>query len=99
MHNGFQFGEGIRVREHDLAEHSAVNALIWPQDKLPEGLHDRFIGRCAGLHGLVRQAVSINRVRAQVLHHLAHHRLAYCDIAREADYVFIGPTTHGATSR
>jgi hypothetical protein len=34
-----------------------------------------------------------------MLQHLAHHAFANCNIPREADYVFIRPTTHGSTSK
>ncbi len=67
MHDGFQFGQRFRVGKDNLPQQGAVNALIRPEDKLAEGIDNGFVGWRAGLHRLMSQSISINRVCTQML--------------------------------
>jgi catechol 2,3-dioxygenase-like lactoylglutathione lyase family enzyme len=49
-------------------------------------------------HSLVRQLIGINRICARMLQHFPNNTFTSCNIPREADNIFVGPTTHGCTS-
>ena len=64
MRNFFQLLERRRIREDNAAEQGTVDAAIFADDELPEGVHNGFIGRGIGHHDLVCKTVGINRIRA-----------------------------------
>jgi len=95
---GFEPGQRFRMAEGDRAQFRAVDALVFVQNPLPKGEDNRFVCRGAGSHDLVGQAIRVDRVGAQMLQHPAHQALAGRDVAREADYGFAFPATHGSPS-
>ena len=86
MHNLIQFLNSRRLAaEGKFGQPGAVYAAIRFEDPGSEMPHDLFIDIFAGLHELMRDFVGLDDLRTQGRKHLAHHRLAGSDAARQTD--------------
>ena len=61
--NGIQLRKFSGVSENDRAEFFSIDRFVRTQDLISEFLHDRFVGRLAGLEEFVAELVSVENAK------------------------------------